>query len=506
MQYRAFGKTGKKLSGLGWGTNRFDPADLQSADGIERAAELIVRGVEQGINYIDCGHTYAMGRAEEILALSLKEICQRKYSCYTSTKVMYMEDPSSDAARRRIETGLRNMNIDRADFAFAWRVSSYDEFIQIIRPGGLYDGLMRAKEDGLVEHICFSSHASAEDTVKIMESGKFDGCMISCNILNMHAYRMVFEAAKQHGMGLFTMNSLGGGVIPRLRELSARFPERDGARSLAGMSLRALYGNEEITTCLSSMKNAAELQENLSAFQENQNPAPRYADIAVSAPYCTKCRYCAGCPVGLPVCDIMYGYNNLIFPDLTAGYGKYNADAPEQLFNPRFLDYNATPKSEVNPCIKCGRCEKRCTQKLPIIQRIEEFYQAAAAGSYTRAQRKKRLAEKIRQHNGQSICLFPAGKYTQYVLEEYLQFFGSFPEKLYVSDNNEELWGRHIVTDAGSIPIISPRELKQLSPDLLLVTNYFYGEQICEQLLESDLLPAGTRLEKLHQAADIPWY
>lgn len=501
MRYREFGTTGKMLSGLGWGTNRFAPADLKDQAGLDRAAELLVSGVKQGINYIDCGHTYSMGKGEEIVSLALKELQRDGYSCYISTKVMYAEDPTSSAVRRRLELSLRKMDVDRVTFGFAWRVSSYNEFLRMMSPGGLYEGLARAKNEGLIEHICCSSHAAVEDTIRMIESGYFDGCTISCNILNVDNYIKVFAAAKKCGVGIFTMNSLGGGVIPKLR-----LSEKGEEVSLAKNALAELYAHEEITSCLSSMQNAQELEENLSAFQAKYIPTLCNIRQNRLGAFCTKCRYCAGCPVGIPISDIMYAYNNLAFSDLTEGYGRANISAPGQLFNPRFCDYIAMPESEVNPCIRCGRCEQKCTQGLPIIERIDRFYREAANGHYTKRQRKERFAEKIQKNGYKSICFFPAGNYTKYVIEDYFNFFGNFPAEVYISDSNERLWGQKIAFGDRNIPIISPYELKTVRPELILISNFFFGEEIYRQMLSSKFADEGTEIQKLHEPGDIPWY
>ena len=500
------------LSGLGWGTNRFAPADLKDQAGLERAAELLIDGVKQGINYIDCGYTYSMGKAEEIVSIALKELQRGGYPCYTSTKVMYKQDPTASMARQRLERSLRKMGVERVTFGFAWEICSYDEFAQMTQHGKLYESLAQAKNEGLIEHICFSSHATVKDTIRIIESGYFEGCTISCNILNVDFYEELFETAKKCGVGIFTMNSLGGGVIPKLNLGGGGIQELNSAagesqKSLAKMALEELYAHEKITTCLSSMKDMKELHENLSAFQTESAPLITCGiERSSLEPFCTKCRYCAGCPVGLPISDIMYAYNNLIFSDLTEGYGKYNTSAPEQLFNPRFFNYTAIPESEENPCLHCGRCEQKCTQGLPVMERIDWFYQKASEGCYTKRQRRERLMKKIKKNGYKSVCFFPAGNYTQYVIEDCFRFFGDFLDEIYIVDNNERLWGQKIVVANRNIPILAPRELSTLRPELILISNFFFGEEIYQQLLSSEPITEETTILKLHEPGDIPWY
>ena len=176
------------------------------------------------------------------------------------------------------------------------------------------------------------------------------------------------------------------------------------------------------------------------------------------------------------------------------------------MFNPRFCDYNSIPETKDNPCIRFGQCEKKCTQKLPVIQSIKNFYETAAKGSYTREQRKMRLLEKIKKHDNRRICFFPAGSYTKHVIDEYLGHFGDFLAEIFIGDNKEQLWGQNIVVKGRSFCIISPKKMKELEPDLVLITNFFYGEEIYQQFMREKTFPEEVRLDKLHEDGDVPWY
>jgi len=502
MLYRKFGKTDKMLSALGFGTNRFAVSDLQDEEGFCRAAELIYEGCVNGINYIDCAHTYSMGKGEEIVKRALNKIRAGGLECYTSLKTMYMEDKTESQVRARLEDSLRRLDIEKATFGFAWRVDSFKEFEKMIEPGGLYAGLKRAQNEGIIEHIVFSSHASPNETVEIIKSGYFEGCMISCNILNMQSYERVFEAAKEYQVGIFTMNSLGGGTIVRMKELMTQ-----GEESIAAQALKALYSKREVTTCLSTMQTAKELYENLSAFKKEEADEIKCDFWENAGSYCTKCRYCAGCPVDLPISEMMYAYNNLTFTDLLKGYGGKEEDGKRLLFNPRFCDYKAIPKQSENPCIKCGRCETKCTQKLPIIERIDEFYKIAIEGSYTHEQRKMRLEKKLKRSGHKKACLFPAGKYTKYVLEAYVEYFGVPKREICISDNNSDLWGETVkVSEEYAVPIVSPDSIKSEEFDVILITNYNYGDEIYNDFMSNSERFSGIKIDKLHEKGDIPWF
>ena len=176
MIYRQFGKTGIELSAVGYGTNRLSYSDLQDVSGLNRAAELIVTAVNQfGINYIDCAHTYATGKAEEIVRLALPRLSRQ---CHLCVKVMYHEDPDENSAYKRINESLEHYGVSSVTFGFLWEILSYENFIETIQKGKTYDALRKAKEQNLIRHICVSLHTSPADSIKILQSGLFDGCII----------------------------------------------------------------------------------------------------------------------------------------------------------------------------------------------------------------------------------------------------------------------------------------------------------------------------------------
>jgi predicted aldo/keto reductase-like oxidoreductase len=72
--------------------------------------------------------------------------------------------------------------------------------------------------------------------------------------------------------------------------------------------------------------------------------------------FCTACRYCMPCPTGIDIPAIM----GLIFEDRFLGL-KQGARG----------GYQWVGKVKADACIKCGVCEKKCTQNLPIIREME---------------------------------------------------------------------------------------------------------------------------------------
>ena len=70
---------------------------------------------------------------------------------------------------------------------------------------------------------------------------------------------------------------------------------------------------------------------------------------------CTSCKYCVdGCPKKILIPSLFSCYNQKeVFNDWNSSF-YYNTV------------YTASPHSKASECIKCGKCEKVCPQKLPI--------------------------------------------------------------------------------------------------------------------------------------------
>jgi predicted aldo/keto reductase-like oxidoreductase len=77
---------------------------------------------------------------------------------------------------------------------------------------------------------------------------------------------------------------------------------------------------------------------------------------------CTTCAYCDSCPEGVPIPKLLDSYNLYI---LTKG------DGNEVL--KRIRNHWGIRAEEAAKCSACGQCELLCTQKLPIIERLERI-------------------------------------------------------------------------------------------------------------------------------------
>src|SRR5574344_1711576 len=118
MQYYEIGKTGMKVSSLGFGASSLGGVfhDRKEKQGIE----AVFTAIEAGINFIDVSPYYGYYKAETVLGKALKDIPINKY--YLSTKVgRYGEDGHNtwDYSAQRVTASvyesMERLNVDYLD-------------------------------------------------------------------------------------------------------------------------------------------------------------------------------------------------------------------------------------------------------------------------------------------------------------------------------------------------------------------------------------------------------
>ena len=363
MRYKTYGNTGLKVSAVGFGGMRFLPEEY--AKGPERCAELVLRANELGITYFDTAPGYCDEKSESIMGHAFAQM--KRGAFYVSTKCGLWNAGNADEARAMVEQSLKRLRVDKIDFYNIWCIKHLDDYRAYTKKGGIYEGVRKAKEEGLIRHICASTHAAGADIETIAKDGLVDGITLGYNAINFAYRRQGVKAAHAAGLGVVVMNPLGGGVIPSHVERFA-FLKRCPDETLAQAALAFLLGQEEITVALPGISSAAELEENVAAA-ERVSPVTDADLDALSAnlrkeldTLCTGCAYCDSCPAGLPVPRLMDAYNEYIL-----------SDRDVQTVKERLGIHWGIQAADARRCTECGQCEGLCTQKLEIVKRLKEL-------------------------------------------------------------------------------------------------------------------------------------
>jgi predicted aldo/keto reductase-like oxidoreductase len=368
MIYREFGKTGIKVSTLGFGAMRLPMLEIEGKKYIDedKAIPVIHRALELGVNYVDTAPYYCDGLSEITVGKALKG---HRDKVYLSTKNP-IEDASYDHFLERLEKSLKKLDTDYIDFYHMWGISLKTFEEKINKPDGPLKAALKAKEQGLIKHLSFSFHDKPENMIKIIDTGYFETVLCQYNLLDRANERSI-EYAHEKGLGTAIMGPVGGG---RLGAPSAVIQEmlKGKTKSTAEMALRFVLANQNVSLALSGMSTIEMVEENaavasipgvltleeLKKVEEMLQENKRLSEL-----YCTGCNYCMPCPQGLNIPHIfkLMNYNRV--------YGL--KDYAKEEYNKLKIQGNKTG-NPADACVECGACEAKCPQHLKIINQLKE--------------------------------------------------------------------------------------------------------------------------------------
>ena len=373
MYYKQYGDTGMRVSAVGFGTMRYSDEDVQ-AGRYEKCAEVVQYAYQKGINYFDTAPFYCRDKSEMITGMALS--CFKRDSYFLSSKTNFgaVGSPvSRDGFLKRLETTLTRLKTDYLDFYHLWCMLTPEDFEK--QCAALYPFFEEAKREGIIRNIVCSVHLQGEDIRSVVETGKFKGLLLGYNALNYQFRQIGLEAAYQNKMGVVVMNPLGGGLIAQNPETFSYLCRDDGLTA-AQAALRFVASHKEVTVTLAGCTTKEHVDDAVKAVENLEElPARKVCEAYETAGkvslnnLCTSCGYCNHCPKEIPTPKLMDAYNHKILT------GDFN------MIRFRLADHWDIPMDWAEKCVACGRCEKLCTQHLPIIGRLLEIAELSRKGA-----------------------------------------------------------------------------------------------------------------------------
>ncbi len=368
MNYRTLGRTGLRVSQLGFGAMRL-PMVGQGPEAVvdrELAIPMIRRAFEGGVNYIDTAVGYCNNDSQQAVGEALKGWRDR---IVVSTKNPYYGDDEK-AWWDNLEQSLERLGTDHVD-VYNHHGLGWQRYTDAVEPR-LSKWMARAKDQGLIRHICFSFHDTAEALVKLVDTGYADVVTLQYNMLDRSLEEGIAHAHGK-GMGVVVMGPVAGGRLgadtPVMRELLPQI------RRVPELALRFVLANPNVTVALSGMETLAMVEENLAITSDpTALGAADYAAIdeqldrlkATADLYCTACGYCKPCPAEIDIPRVFGLYNR------GRVYGMWESARGEYASMPTDTWWRA-PHADV--CTECGGCEEKCPQKIPIRKQLAEAHE-----------------------------------------------------------------------------------------------------------------------------------
>ncbi|MDR3131242.1 MAG: aldo/keto reductase [Treponema sp.] len=372
MQYRTGGKSGNKLSALGFGCMRF-PRKGAFID-IDETERLVMEAVNSGVNYFDTAYIYP--GSEEALGTVLEKNKVRE-KVFIATKLPLLLCRIRSDFDKFFNKSLERLRTNRVDYYLLHMLTSRGQW-EKFRAMGIEEWLMEQKMAGRVGQAGFSFHGSQDEFLMLLDIFDWDFCQIQYNYAqeNYQAGRTGLMAAAARDLPVIIMEPLLGGslvsALPReAEEVFKRYSVASGKKA-AELALRWVWNHREVTTLLSGMNDSAQLKENIltaetalpgcftAAEQEIYRGVLEIFNASRKVP-CTGCNYCMPCPRNVNIPGCFAAYNASFALGWIQGMRQYTTSAA--------LAADQTGGS--GQCVKCGKCESSCPQHIPIVKSLE---------------------------------------------------------------------------------------------------------------------------------------
>ena len=233
MEMRVFGRTGMRLSVLGFGCGavgglmvRGDPVDQERA---------IARAIAAGVNYFDTAVQYGNGESEKNLGRVLQSLKPANVVVGTKVRLPSADFGSiADTVAKSLEGSLMRLRRDRVDILHlhnAITESGGGQALSVRQVlGDVVPAFERLREAGKTRFLGLTAVGDTAALHQVIDARAFDSAQVVYNMLNPSAaaalpaaypaqdYGRLFDRAKAAGVGVIGIRVLAGGALSGFAE------------------------------------------------------------------------------------------------------------------------------------------------------------------------------------------------------------------------------------------------------------------------------------------------
>ncbi len=330
MRYRTLGKTGLKVSEVGFGCIPIIRLSMEDAVGVLR------RAYERGITLFDTANVYL--DSEEKIGRAFQDMPRQQLVLATKSMKRDRQGIATD-----LEQSLRLLKTDYLDLYQLHQVSQEADFQALTAPDGPLEIVLQAQKAGKIRHLGVTSH-NLEMAVKLVKTDLFGVVQFPFNFIETAAASELHPPARQRDMGLLAMKPFCGGQVDNAQLAFKFLRQYPDVIPLAGFD--SLAGVDEVADIYQT--DNALTPEDLAAME-------RYR-TELGDRFCRRCEYCQPCPQGVIITPAM----------LYAIVAHRMGPAKAAGFSAKFME-------TVRNCQECGECVDRCPYQLPIPEMLKEY-------------------------------------------------------------------------------------------------------------------------------------
>ncbi|MBP8714948.1 MAG: aldo/keto reductase [Lachnospiraceae bacterium] len=322
-------------TGITVNKNGFGALPIQRIS-VEEAARLLNKAYDGGVRFFDTARAYS--DSEEKVCAAFCKGDTRREKLYISTKTAAK---TAEEFEKDLEKSLSYLGyIDIYQF-------HNPSFCP--KPGdgtGLYEAMVKAKEEGKIRHIGLTNHR-LNIAKEAIESGLYETIQFPFCYLATEKDLEIVRLAKEHDMGFIAMKGLSGGLINNSAAAYAFMAQYDNVLPIWGVQRES-----ELDEFLGYIKNPPEMTPALKTIIDNDRKE-------LAGAFCRGCGYCMPCPAGIEI-------NNCARMSLML------RRAPSKAWLD--ADHQAKMK-KIEDCRHCNRCASRCPYGLDTPKLLAENYE-----------------------------------------------------------------------------------------------------------------------------------
>ena len=353
---------------FGFGCMRLPLKGSQEEIDYDELKKMFDHFMANGYTYFDTAYFYHGGKSE----VAVKDCLVSRYprdSFTIATKMPVRICNTEEDVDRYFNEQLERTGAGYFDYYLLHALDR--DRMPTVKDLHIYEYVKAKKEAGLIKHLGFSFHDTADILENILtEYPDFEFVQLQLNYLdwkspNVQAEKC-YEVCVKHGKPVVVMEPVKGGKLADVpEEALANFKAYAPDATPASWAIKFAADLDNVMVVLSGMSNLEQVEDNIKTMNgftslndEEKAILDKNAEIirAANPIPCTACRYCVdGCPMNIAIPEYFDLANDK---------------------RPKLWEYDrlvALGHGKASDCIKCGQCENACPQHLPITEYLENI-------------------------------------------------------------------------------------------------------------------------------------